>query len=324
MSWVGGKKALRELIYERFPLLFESYIEVFGGAAWVLLGMENICGFEVYNDFNSNLVNLFRCVKERPLAFLLELGFLPLTSRDEFKLLKRFLKKQQFNNLYLTEELDIAQRMLSEPDAEEIRALLSERSKDADIHRAVTFFKIIRYSYASKGTSFGCKAFDLYKTFSLIWAANRRLRNTVIENQSFERLISHYDKAGAFFYCDPPYYETEDYYQDVGFTRGNHIKLRNALRNVKGKWLLSYNDCRHIRFLYRGFHIEAVERLDNMAQRYNGGKVYKELLISNYDTTERKNHLPEQTTLFAFSAGISLSKSGRASLPGFKNKKRSA
>jgi len=224
------------------------------------------------------------------------------------------------------EELDIAGKLLPEPEAEEIRALLTERSKDADIHRAVTFFKIIRYSYASKGTSFGCKAFDLYKTFSLIWAANRRLRHTVIENQSFERLICHYDKPDAFFYCDPPYFETEDYYQDVGFTRGDHIKLRNALRNVKGRWLLSYNDCRHIRFLYRGYHIEAVERLDNMAQRYNGGKVYKELLISNYDTTERKNHLPEQTSLFAFSGGISLSKSGwgAASLPGLKNKKWSA
>lgn len=310
-SWVGGKKALRNLIYARLPLLYSVYIEVFGGAGWVLFGMESICGVEVYNDFNSNLVNLFRCVKERPLTFLLELGFLPLTSRDEFKLLKRFLKRKQFHESYLKQELDIAEKVMPEPDFEEIRAILTSRSEDLDVHRAVTFFKVIRYSYASKGTSFGCKAFDIYKAFSLIWAANRRLKNTVLENQSYEYLIPHYDRIDAFFYIDPPYYETEDYYADVGFTRKDHIKLRNILANTGGKWLLSYNDCRQIRFLYRKFRIEAVERLDNMAQRYDGGKIYKELLISNYDTTERSKHMPEQTSLFGSVSGIFSSKNKR-------------
>lgn len=143
LSWMGGKKALRDLIYERFPKEYERYIEVFGGAAWVLFGMEKICGFEVYNDFNANLYNLFRCVKERVLAFLLELGFLPLTSRDEFKMLKRQIKKKKFNNPFLAEELNIARKHLSEPDAEEIAAILTERSKDADIRRAVAFFKLM-------------------------------------------------------------------------------------------------------------------------------------------------------------------------------------
>lgn len=296
---MGGKKALREIIYELFPLNYDSYIEVFGGAAWVLFGMEKICGAEIYNDMNSNLVNLFRCVRDRPLAFLMELGFLPLTSRDEFKQLKRFLKRKQFENPYLSEELEIAQKVLTEPDAAEIRELLTQRSRDADIRRAVTFFKIIRYSYASKGTSFGCKAFDLYKTFSLIWAANRRLKDTLIENQDFERLLRHYDRPDAFFYLDPPYFDTEDYYDDVSFKRADHIRLRNALRRTEGRWLLSYNDSRHIRFLYRGFHMKSVSRLDNMAQRYEGGKEYKELLISNYDMTERERNKPEQTSLYS-------------------------
>ncbi|EKC60713.1 DNA methylase, partial [human gut metagenome] len=34
MSWVGGKKALRDEILSRFPLYYEKYIEVFGGAGW--------------------------------------------------------------------------------------------------------------------------------------------------------------------------------------------------------------------------------------------------------------------------------------------------
>ena len=36
MSWVGGKKALREEVVRRFPLYYERYIEVFGGGGWVL------------------------------------------------------------------------------------------------------------------------------------------------------------------------------------------------------------------------------------------------------------------------------------------------
>ena len=68
-----------------FPANFDRYIEVFGGGGWVLFGKppDDRC-MEVYNDYNSNLANLFYCVKNRTGAFLKELGFLPLNSRDEF------------------------------------------------------------------------------------------------------------------------------------------------------------------------------------------------------------------------------------------------
>ena len=35
MSWIGGKKALRDEILARFPLEYKRYIEVFGGGGWV-------------------------------------------------------------------------------------------------------------------------------------------------------------------------------------------------------------------------------------------------------------------------------------------------
>lgn len=31
ISWVGGKKSIRDLIYARFPQNYGRYIEVFGG-----------------------------------------------------------------------------------------------------------------------------------------------------------------------------------------------------------------------------------------------------------------------------------------------------
>ena len=38
ISWVGGKKSIRDLIYARFPQSYGRYIEVFGGGGWVLFG----------------------------------------------------------------------------------------------------------------------------------------------------------------------------------------------------------------------------------------------------------------------------------------------
>ncbi|MBQ8515106.1 MAG: DNA adenine methylase [Ruminococcus sp.] len=66
MSWVGGKKALRDAIIDRFPLYYERYIEVFGGAGWVLFRKPMGLDMEVWNDRNSNLINLYRCVREQP------------------------------------------------------------------------------------------------------------------------------------------------------------------------------------------------------------------------------------------------------------------
>ena len=50
ISWVGGKKALRDLIYLRMPGHYDRYIEVFGGGGWVLFGKPPDKCMEVYND----------------------------------------------------------------------------------------------------------------------------------------------------------------------------------------------------------------------------------------------------------------------------------
>mgnify|MGYP006333716721 CR=1 FL=1 len=52
MSWVGGKKSLRDAVLARFPPYYERYIEVFGGAGWILFHKPSGNDFEVYNDFN--------------------------------------------------------------------------------------------------------------------------------------------------------------------------------------------------------------------------------------------------------------------------------
>ena len=254
-------------------------------------------GIEVYNDFNSNLANLFFCVKNRTLELLNELGFLPLNSRDEFAIIRDFIEKKEFDDAYLKNELEMAEHNLSPPEFEEIRAILLENAEVTDVKRASAFFKLIRYSYGSGCTSYGCQPFDVRKCFAAIWQASRRLANTVVENKDFEALIRQYDRDGAFFYCDPPYYETEGHYAVV-FRKEDHARLRDTLAACRGKWMVSYNDCEFIRDLYAGYTITAVTRINNLAQRYDGGCEFPEVIITNYDPNEQKWAEPQQMHLF--------------------------
>ena len=243
MSWIGGKKALRELIVTLFPVYYERYIEVFGGGGWVLFHKPPGNDFEVYNDFNSLLVNLYRCVREKP----------------------------------------------------------EER-------KAAWFYQLIRYSYASGLTSFGSQPHDIWSNFPLIEQAHRRLAKVVIENKDFEKLIRQYDRPVSFFYLDPPYHATEGYYQNIGedgFTEADHIRLRDALMRIQGKFLLSYNDDAFIRGLYDQPSIYLMEttRINNIKQRYDNGAQFPELLIANYDLQERSRVVPSQMTLFDWTGG---------------------
>ena len=245
MSWVGGKKALRDEIVLRFPPTYSCYIEVFGGGGWVLFHKSPGKEMEVYNDFNPNLANLFRCVRDHPNELCDELRY-TLNSRLDFDYL---------------------------------REMLHTKTELPDIRRAAYFYQIIRESYASGLDSFGAQPHSMWNNFPLIHDACGRLQKVVIENKDFEKLIKQYDRPEAFFYCDPPYYNTEDYYEDVGFTRADHERLANALLSINGFFLLSYNDCPEIRELYSkpGITIEGTTRLSNIAQRYEGGKITMEV-----------------------------------------------
>ncbi len=257
---------------------------------------------EVYNDYNSNLANLYYCVKKRTWELLRELGFLPVNSRDEFAIIYKFIDKGEFHQSHLKEELELAQHNLAEPEFEEMKAIMTKNAEPSDVKRAAAFFKLIRYSYGSGCTSYACKGYDVRKAFTLIWDASRRLADTVVENKDFEALIRQYDRDHAFFYCDPPYYETEGHYAVV-FRKDDHVRLRDTLAESQGKWMVSYNDCDYIRDLYQDFHIIGTTRINNLAQRYDGGCEFPELIITNYDPTERAAQT-KQISLFDYAGAV--------------------
>ncbi len=297
VSWVGNKTSILTILYAVFPMNYGRFIDVFGGSGSVLLGSPEPCPFEVYNDFDRNLVNLFRCMKTRTLATIRELGFCNLNSREDFNAIRKFFENEKFTDAYYDEEQSLTEIMLSEPKSEELKALLGKRTKDYDVRRAAMFLKLLRYSYASGCKSYAAQPFDIRRLFVLIEELQSRLANVVIENQDFETLIGHYDRTDAFFYCDPPYFSSEDMYA-VEFGWEDHVRLKTTLANITGKFLLSYNDCPEIRELYSGFSIFDFSRVHSMAQRYEAGKEFKELLIGNYDLYERQSGKPRQLTLF--------------------------
>ena len=104
VSRVGNKTAILHILYALFPLHYGRFIDVFGGSGSVLLGKPTIDAFEVYNDFDRNLVNLFRCMKERTMATIRELGFCNLNSREDFNNLLRGLGQDTMDNAWLPDD----------------------------------------------------------------------------------------------------------------------------------------------------------------------------------------------------------------------------
>ena len=55
----------------------------------------------------------------------------------------------------------------------------------------------------------------------------------------YEKLIERYDRPHVFFYLDPPYHGVENYYGKGIFYRGEYKKIRDILKTIKGKFIIS-------------------------------------------------------------------------------------
>lgn len=264
LSWVGGKMLLRDDIIARFPGKFVTYAEVFCGAAWVFFRKPR-SKVEAINDMNRNLANLYWQVQENADA--------------------------------LCERLKYA--IDCEANFYRIRDALKRGDPMDDLTRAAWFYQLLRFSYGSKCSSYNGRGHDLWRDFPTLTGAHHRLRGVGVHNKEYAHFIKLMDALDTFFYCDPPYWGTESYYDGVVFGMEDHISLRDILLSIEGKFLLSYNDCPEIRDLYEGHGliIHEVVRLDNLRQFSVAGSTYSELLISNYDP-ESYEHKPQQMGLF--------------------------
>ena len=246
ISRMGGKSKLRKTIIEMIPE-HSCYIELFFGAGWVYFGKEP-SKVEVINDIDKELINLFKMIKYHAPEIERQLEY-EFSGRDVFEEYKHCTLE------YLTE-----------------------------IHRAVRFLYLISQSFAGKGKDFGYgttsrpKPQIFYK--DVLDDLKERLRNTYVENLSFEKIIDKYDREHSFFFCDPPYFETAGYGNEFG--EKEHLLLRDNLKGMKGKFLLTINDHDKVREWYKDFNIKEVQVNYSVSRNKEARGKYKELIITNY------------------------------------------
>jgi DNA adenine methylase len=243
---MGGKSKLRKTIIEMIPDHM-CYVELFFGAGWVYFGKE-LSKIEVINDIDKELINLFRMIKYHApeIERMLEYEF---SGRDIF---------EDYKNYSL--------------------ANLTE------INRAVRFLYLISQSFAGKGKDYGYgttsrpKPQVFYK--NVLNDIKDRLRNTYVENLSFEKIIDKYDREHSFFFADPPYFGLTGYGNEFG--EKEHLLLRDKLTNIKGKFLLTINDHEKVREWYKDFNFTEVEVGYSVSKEKKARGKYKELVITNY------------------------------------------
>ena len=238
LSYIGGKSKIGKWIEPFIPKNIETYVEPFSGMFWVYFNMDlkqyqNLKKV-VYNDFNPLNYNLYRCVRNHQ-KLLEECENLIVQQKDVFP--TNPICQDNFNRFQkeiYSDDLNIGDEPNYEIAAKYVYVLTQvfsganpEKSKFIDL----------KGKYHSKFTSFKNKLKDPK------WQ-NMFEKINVIENMDFEDVIIKYDSTTTYFYVDPPYYIVGegDYYSNHDFDRNDHERLVNTLKEVKGKFSLSYYD----------------------------------------------------------------------------------
>jgi DNA adenine methylase len=238
ISYIGGKsKIAPQLIIPNIPTDIEIYVEPFSGQFWTFfkMNLENYPNLKtvVYNDFNKLNYNLYTCIKDHQ-RLLEECEKLIVQEKDVIptnpiccELFNRF-QSEIFNDEFKVDGYNY------EVAAKYVYVLTQVFS---GANPAKSKFIDLKGKYHSKFTSFKNKLKNekWQKMFERI---------DFVENMDFEDVIKKYDSSTTYFYVDPPYYIVGEgtYYSNHDFDRNDHERLSNVLKNIKGKFSLSYYD----------------------------------------------------------------------------------
>ncbi|MEK6932715.1 MAG: DNA adenine methylase [Nanoarchaeota archaeon] len=192
---------------------------------------------------------------------------LELRGYEIFDILCNYWKFQIENPKLLYEELKKLKP--TKEQFEEIRKTLNKVWKKEvtldPLKLAVYFVYNFNLSY---GPGFMGWTSDIYLDEGKYKKMIERIRdfkpgNLKVEYADFQDVIKKY--PNDFLYCDPPYYIGKDSKMFKGIypmrnipvhhNGFKHEVLRDLLKNHKGGWILSYNDCPTIREWYKDFQI---------------------------------------------------------------------
>lgn len=248
--YFGGKRLLAKRLIPMIEAIdHDLYGEAFIGMGGIFFRRPHRPKVEVINDMSRDVWTLFMILREHFQQFLDVLKW-QISSREEFE---RLLK---LNPEALT-----------------------------DLQRAARFLYLQRMTFGGKvvGRTFGGSRttparFDLLKLVPMLEDAHERLSGVVIERLPWADFVSRYDRPGALFYLDPPYYGCEAEYGPQ-FDREQLLSMPDVLRRLKGRWILSINDHPDIRRVFSGCDIQEV-LVRYTAAGAGKGRDFPELIIS--------------------------------------------
>ena len=243
-SRIGGKSKIKNYIISKMPQ-HKIYVEPFIGGGSVFFSKEP-ADINVINDKDIEIYNMYRDMKAVG-EKMINKDFTP--KKDKFN---KLLKQKKFNsnadrlyrNLYISLNSFVGNR----------KSFVGEKAVDL-----------------KKNIEVGKK----YKTMK--WKDFLNDNNVKIFNKDFETLIKKYDSPTTLFYLDPPYSKsTNDY--DVGGI--NPHKVFDALQNIKGKFILSYDSSPEIKNIFNKYKMEIVKTVYKASGHRQEG--IKEYLITNF------------------------------------------
>jgi len=219
INYPGGDFYAFEDLNKIFSLApARNFVEVFGGSCYSSMNVSHD-KFKVIvcNDIDSDLINLYRLVKDNPAEVQKRLSILPFSKE-----------------VYM-----IAKDILNDPKADPLT-------------RAVMLFYLIRVSILGiVGNGFTVsksreRAKNFTNAISLIKEYAKQMRDIAFENRSYEEILKLYDSDKTLFYLDPPYVSTKKLQERGGrkglyrndFTIEDLMKMAQMLKSIKGYFVL--------------------------------------------------------------------------------------
>jgi DNA adenine methylase len=284
IKWVGGKGKLVPELEKYFPKEFDRYFEPFvgGGALFFYIQQLKNISFASINDINHKLINAYRQIQQKPQELIAALK--NIESRY-----KKLLPEEQKIDFY------------------QIRKNYNEDNLD-DLTTAAYLIFLNKtcfngmYRENSKGQyniPFGDQKNPTICDEENILAVSKCLKNTEINNQSFDNSVEKCLK-GDFVYFDPPYYPvniTSNFtsYSKNCFGRKEQEKLRDTFAGLSKKGcfvMLSNSYTPYIEKLYRDFHINYLLAARSINSKGDKRGKIKEILVTNYSPLKTDSSIP--------------------------------
>jgi len=269
LKWAGGKRYLLSEIHTLIPK-FTTYHEPFLGGGAVLFSLQPKKA--VINDINSDVINVYRVIKENVEELIKELS----------------KHRNESDHFYKIRELDRNEELFNK---------LSDVEKAARIIylNKTCFNGLFRVnSQGQFNAPFGGYKNPNFINAEVLRAVSNFLNKNDVKilNEGFEKLLPKI-KRGGFVYLDPPYDPVSDTASFTGYNLDKFDKEDQRRLKVfcdkldkKGvKFLLSNSATNFIKNLYKdyamGTEIVKVPRNIN-CDGTKRGKI-NEILVRNYD-----------------------------------------